>query len=119
MLTSTKEECKTEKFSVFLMTDDEKIVPEAKRDFGSRLLFVDDSFSRNSNHPGKRNSTATEKMENFFTMMLNIHYCLKCDSFVSQRRSNIARLIDELKMTKAAKLTAPFIEVGEYDFDWK
>jgi len=64
MLTSMKEECKTEKFSVFLMTDDEKIVLEAKRDFGSRLLFVDDSFNRNSNHPGKRNSTATEKMEN-------------------------------------------------------
>jgi hypothetical protein len=50
--------------------------------------------------------------QNFLISMLNLEMCLQCDAFVSQRESNFARLIDELRATRVGKYGQPYIEVG-------
>lgn len=76
-LTYLAPECKSANFSVFLMTDDEKVVQDARKDLGARLLHVNGSTDSHGKHPGVRNSTAEEKMETFNYMMLNVEYCIQ------------------------------------------
>jgi hypothetical protein len=110
--------CRSRNFTVFLMTDDKNVINDAKKDLGERLLFVEDSVNNKLPHKGGEDNPLT-RMENVKMSMLNLHYCLKCDGFVSQRAANFARLVDELRITSAGKLNTPFIEAGEYSFSWK
>jgi hypothetical protein len=110
--------CRSRNFTVFLMTDDKNVINDAKKDMGERLLVIHDSANNKLPHEGGEDTPLT-RMENVKMSMLNLHYCLKCDGFVSQRAANFARLIDELRITSAGKLNTPFIEVGEYGFSWK
>jgi hypothetical protein len=120
-LMSSRKGCYQSNFSVFLMTDDALVVDEAKLFFGERLLTVQGGTVSGTYHPGNlelTNSSAQDRFENFMTVFLSIRYCVQCDAFVGQRASNMARLIDELRLTKAGKYLAPFVDVGDYTFGW-
>lgn len=118
-LTFLATDCIDKDFAVFLMTDDASVVSDAKRDLGAQILHVQGTTSNHTLHPGVRPSTADEKLTTFNIMMLNIHLCLQCDGFVSQRGANFARWIDFLRLTRYRKAYAPFIEAGEYTFEIK
>jgi hypothetical protein len=98
--------------AIFIMSDDVAMFREAIRSFGAKqvLFFNDTQLLRNGRTPPNTHTSAVA--------MLNVQLCLECDAFVLQRTSNLAQLIDQLRLT-SGKLDAPFFEVDRYDFWWK
>lgn len=48
----------------------------------------------------------------YFSMILNIDYHLRCNAFVCTLPSNFCRLIDEMRATVAGKITRHYAELG-------
>jgi hypothetical protein len=105
----------TDPITVFLMTDDHNVAREAQADLKERMLFVNHSIIGKLPHEGGT-STNNALWENFLMSMLNLHACVKCTAFISQRQANFARLIDELRMTRFEKFGEPYVEFGRLRF---
>ena len=50
--------------------------------------------------------------------LLEVIIALEADAWVGTRRSNLSRLIDELRCTRVAKCGGPFVEVGRHTLQW-
>jgi hypothetical protein len=101
---------------VFLTSDDDKMFSEASKTFNQSLIFINDTSVLGKS---VKNGHTPHLWHFFRVAMLNIAKCLECDGFVLQRGSNFARIIDQLRLTTARKLTVPIVLVGDYTFSWK
>jgi hypothetical protein len=98
---------------VLVLSDDVDVLAKAWVSFGALLLTFNDNLTELS--------TSGKTPYNIFTSLVALHsvvLCASCSGFVLQRTSNLARLIDERRLTNGGA-RSPFVEVGDYTFDWK
>jgi len=104
---------------VFLLTDDNSVVFDARRTYGRRLLVIEASILPHLPHEAGGENTSRVLTSNLLMSFLNLDVCLEADAFVSQRQANFARLIDELRKTRARKLHQLYLDVDNaHDFAW-
>jgi hypothetical protein len=60
----------------------------------------------------KSNEMKTHDLE-YFSMLLNLDYILRCDAYVCTTTSNFCRVIEELRATVASKANKHYLDVSQ------
>lgn len=91
------------KFHIYLSTDDRNVINE----------FIKSNYSVYYLNYSRRNDDNNNwKKDHIFNVISDINLSLECIAFIGTRKSNINRLIDELRSTSDTNSNIPYFEIG-------
>lgn len=91
-------------FNIYLSTDDRNVINEFLK--SNYSVYYLNYTRRNDNHK-------VWKKNHIYNVISDINLSLKCIAFIGTRKSNINRLIDELRSVSEINSNIPYFEVGK------